>query len=57
MALIKIMMHPTLGRCYLYQFGELHYNLGKVNTTYMKFEGYTLDEVLERATAKGFAEV
>ncbi len=57
MSIIKIMMHPTLGRCYLFSVGQLCYSLGKVDTTYMKFDGYIMDEVLGRAADKGFVPV
>lgn len=55
--IIKIYRHPIYGRCYLWATEFMEYSLGKVDTTYMKFNGYTLEEIEPKILEKGFEEL
>ena len=54
MRILNICEHPIHGRCYLWQKHEMNYAVGTSATNFMKFDGFTLDEVIERITVKGF---
>jgi hypothetical protein len=52
--MINICSHPIHGRCFLWEMNLMNYRIGTVATNYMKFDGYTLDEVMDKITKKGF---
>lgn len=54
MKIINICTHPIHGRCYIWACGDMNYRLGTVSTNYMKFDGFFLEEVIEKVEAKGF---
>lgn len=54
MRMINICTHPIHGRCFLWEKAPMEYALGTATTNYMKFIGWSMDEVVEKITKKGF---
>jgi hypothetical protein len=54
MQIINICEHPIQGRCYLWGSSFMNYRVGKVDKTFMAFDGFTLEEVIPRIEARGF---
>ena len=54
MRMINICTHPIHGRCFLWEKGEMNYRIGTVATNYMKFDGWTLEEVVKAIEKKDF---
>ncbi len=54
MRMINICTHPTHGRCFLWEKKPMEYALGTAAINYMKFDGWYLDEVVDKILKKGF---
>ena len=54
MRILNMYTHPTHGKCYLWEKAPMEYVLGLVNTNFMKFSGYLLEEVTPKIEARGF---
>lgn len=54
MRMISICTHPIHGRCFLWEKSPMNYRLGKGPISFMKFDGWTLDEVFEKIATRGF---
>lgn len=57
MHIIDIYKHPVHGRAYLWSPAGYKYHLGTVDTKYMDFDGFTLDEVTTKIKKNGFVRV
>lgn len=54
MRIIHLCDHPIHGSCYLWGNDKMEYRLGKVDTNFMKFDGYLLEEVEAKIKERGF---
>lgn len=46
-----------VGSCYLWSAAGFDYALDTSSTNYMKFDGYTLEEVKKKIEERGFKEI